>query len=79
VKVSVWPLDTVVPVPASFRCTVTELLGAVDNETPNEVVWPCATVSEDWSVTTLGFSTWMAAGSEVVLFPCLSVVTAVSE
>ena len=78
VKVSVWPLDTLVPVPASFRRTVTGLAGAVDSETPNDVLWPFETVSEDWSVTTLGFSTWMATGSEVVL-PCLLVVTAVSE
>ena len=70
VKVSVWPLDTVDPVPASLRCTVTGLLGAVDSETANDALWPFATVSEDWLVTTLGFSTWMATGSEVVL-PCL--------
>src|SRR5580658_544136 len=79
VKVSAWPSDTVVPVPASFRCTVTSLLGALDNETPSEVLWPCWTVSEDWPVTTLGFSTWMATGSEVVLVPAWSVITSVSE
>ena len=75
---SVWPFDNLVSVPASARRTVTDLLGAVDSETPNEVLWPFSTVTEDWSVTTLGFSTRMATGSDVVL-PCLLVVTAVSE
>ena len=70
VKVSAWPLDTLVPVPASLRCTVTGLLGAVDSLTANDALWPLATVSEDWAVSTLGFTTWMATGSEVVL-PCL--------
>jgi hypothetical protein len=42
------------------------------------VLWPFETVSEDWFITTLGFSTWMATGSEVVL-PCLLATTAVSE
>jgi hypothetical protein len=79
VKLSVCPLDTADPVPESFRWTVTSLLGALDNETPIEVLWPFWTAIEDLPATTLGFSTWMATGSEVVLCPALSLVTAVSE
>src|SRR5580698_2202970 len=78
VKVSVWPLDTLVPVPVSLRCTVTRLLGAADSLTANDALWPFVSVSADWLAITLGFSTWMATGSEVVL-PCLLYVTAVTE
>ena len=80
VKVSVWPLDTLTAVaPDRFSRTVTSWLGFVDSETLNVPVLPFETASVDWSVTTLGFSTWIATGSEVVVCPRLSVVTAVSE
>ena len=49
VKVSAWPLDTLVPVPASLRCTVIGLLGAVDSLTANDALCPFAIVSEDWA------------------------------
>ena len=49
---------------------MTGLLGAVDSLTANDALWPLAIVSEDWAVSTLGFTTRMATGSEVVL-PCL--------
>ena len=61
------------------RCTLTVLLGGEDNVTPNAALFPPATVRCVRSATTEGCSTPMATGSEVVLWPCLSVVTAVSE
>src|SRR5438477_13202099 len=67
VKVSVWPLDTVVPVPLSLNRTVTGLLGAVDSLTANDALWPLVRVSEDWLAITVGLVTWKATGFEVVL------------
>jgi hypothetical protein len=53
-------------------------LAAVDSLTANDALWPLVIRSEDWAVSTLGFTTLMATGSEVVL-PCLLSVTPVSE
>ena len=63
----------------SAIATVTFALGLDDSETADVPVLPCWTVSVVGLVTTDGADTAIATGFEVVVWPRLSVATAVIE
>lgn len=65
--------------PLCATATVTLLLGCEDSSTPKVEVVPCAIVSTVGFTMTVGPSTLIETGYDVVLWPRLSVATAVSE